>query len=68
MSITTFTDNSIMPFGLHRGKKLIDVPAEYLIFMSSNSGWNKLSSLGRYVTANIDVLKSQVRNSKQQRR
>lgn len=68
MRIVTFTDNSILNFGMHKGERLIDVPADYLLFISSNSGWNKLSPLGRYITSNMDVLKSQDNTNKNLRR
>lgn len=64
MSIVTFTGNSIMPFGAHKGKKLIDVPAEYLLYLSSRSDWDTLSPLGRYVTTDIDALKQQAKSDK----
>lgn len=31
-----YTDDSLMPFGKHKGKRLGDVPADYLLFM-----WDK---------------------------
>ncbi len=68
MSIITFTDNSIMPFGLHKGSKLIDVPTSYLIFLSEQKGWDKTTPLGRYIEDNKEALKMQARNDKQLRR
>ena len=31
-----FTDQSLMPFGKHKGKKMEDVPANYLLWL-----WNE---------------------------
>jgi len=31
------TDETIMPFGAHKGKKLANVPADYLIWMYENN-------------------------------
>lgn len=50
-------DNSIMPYGKHRGEKLANVPAAYLIWMYDNK---KLSpELKKYCEENIEVLKIQ---------
>lgn len=53
------TDESIMPFGIHKGKRLIDVPAQYLIWLYDN---NKCSGpLKDYIEDNMDALKKEVK-------
>lgn len=66
--MTTLTDNSIMPFGIHKGTKLIDVPASYLLFLTTQSKWDTSSPLGRYIQDNMETLKMQIRNDKQLKR
>jgi uncharacterized protein (DUF3820 family) len=51
-------DNSIMPYGKYRGKKMIEVPEEYLIFLYEE---NKCSDeIKEYVEDNLDVLQFQI--------
>ena len=51
-----------MEFGIHKGKKLIDVPASYLIWLYDNDkcSW----ALKEYIRENMDVLKSQAKTNK----
>lgn len=50
----TFNDNSIMPFGNHKGKHLKDVPADHLIWLYENGRSGRLTE---YIKDNLDVLK-----------
>lgn len=52
--MTNFNDNSIMPFGPHKGKHLKDVPAHYLIFIYENERSGRLTE---YIKDNLDVLR-----------
>ena len=53
-----FTDKSIMPFGMHKGKQMADVPAEYLLFLYEN---NKCyGDVKNYIKENLEVIKSQI--------
>lgn len=62
------TDQSLMPFGLHKGTKLANVPASYLIWMH-NSITDLRSDLKNYIKDNMDVLKAEVaRSVKESRR
>lgn len=54
-------DNSVMSFGLHQGKKLIDVPAKYLMWLYDNNKCNP--SLREYIEFNIDVIKQEIEDS-----
>ena len=50
-------DRSIMPYGKHKGERLANVPAGYLIYMYDHK---KLSpELKKYCEENIEVLKIQ---------
>jgi uncharacterized protein (DUF3820 family) len=46
-------DNSLMPFGEHKGKPLANVPEHYLIWLHTN---NKCSGeLKKYIEDNFNV-------------
>ena len=50
-------DNSIMFFGVHKGKKLANVPAQYLLWLHKE---NKcFGELKKYIENNIDGLKQE---------
>lgn len=58
-------DNSLMPYGKHKGEKLANVPAGYLIYMYDNK---KLSpALMKYCEENIEILKIQKRQEEQKK-
>lgn len=51
------TDESLMPYGIHKDKKIANVPASYLIWLYEN---NKCSGEVReYIKENLDVLISE---------
>jgi len=53
------TDQSPMPFGMHKGTCMADVPAKYLIWLYEN---NKCSGTVRaYIEENMDVLKQEIK-------
>lgn len=56
------TDESIMPFGKYRGKKLIDVPDAYLLWLWDN-GVNQLD-LKAYIEDNLAALRLKIRSAK----
>lgn len=41
MARATFSKETVMPFGKHKGKKIIDVPSDYLLWMIEHldAGW-----------------------------
>jgi hypothetical protein len=43
-------DTDLMPYGKYKGKPMVEVPAEYLVWMSDNNKLDK--SLRAYVTDN----------------
>jgi len=56
------TDESLMPFGMHKGTKMANVPAKYLLFLYDN---NKCTSQVKdYIVENEDVLRLEVFNEK----
>lgn len=56
-------DNSIMPFGMHKGKQLCNVPASYLLWLLdqqwARSDWPLLIE---YIRDNKSVLEYEVEN------
>lgn len=61
MSTEVFTDETLMPFGLHKGKKMVDVPGHWLIWYRNTSkgdiGSNR--KLLDYIEDNMDVFKAE---------
>lgn len=59
------TDESPMPFGKHKEKKMANVPASYLLFLyNQNIGkkvWGGMHDVMVYVNDNMDALKQEVR-------
>ena len=51
------TDESIMPFGKHKGEKMANVPASYLLWLYEE---NKCAGdIKEYIKDNLDVIKKQ---------
>lgn len=56
------TDESIMPFGKHKGIKLANVPANYLIWLYDSQ--NASGDLLEYIRENMDCLTAEIKRSK----
>lgn len=56
------TDNSLMPFGIHKGKALANVPAKYLLWLYKEGKCG--FELRRYIEENIAVLKEEIERDK----
>lgn len=55
-------DNSIMPYGKYKGEKMINVPADYLLWLYEN---NKCSGEVRhYIEENMDVISVEIKRNK----
>lgn len=56
------TDESPMPFGIHKDEKMANVPAKYLLWLYEN---NKCTSQVKdYIVENLDVIKLEAFNEK----
>lgn len=56
------TDDSLMPFGKHKGIKMCNVPASYLIWLYENTNRKDLNTeIAHYIKDNLDVLKQEVK-------
>lgn len=51
------TDNSLMPYGKYKGKKMANIPASYLLWMYRNDKLFK--ALEVYVEENMDALEKE---------
>ncbi len=51
------TDEDLMPYGIHSDKKMKDVPAKYLLWLSDNDKCSR--SVRAYITDNEDTIYKQ---------
>lgn len=51
----SYTDNTPMPFGKHKGTALANVPAHYLLWVYREGTSN--NSLKQYIEDNMDAIK-----------
>ena len=62
-----YTDQSLMPFGMHRGSKLANVPAGYLVYLYENN--LQPGPLKTYIEGNLEHLKMEAKmNAKNNKR
>jgi uncharacterized protein (DUF3820 family) len=61
--MATLTDNSPMPFGKHKGEKMANVPAAYLMWLYDENKCNR--EVREYIEDNLDVLKEEVKRNDQ---
>jgi len=54
-----FDDNSIMPFGQYKGRKMANVPASHLLYLYENC--KIYGGVKQYIIDNLDVLKSETK-------
>ena len=59
------TDNDLMPWGKYKGKKMINVPASYLLWLWDEWGLQKSGELHRqlreYVRDNLQALRKEIK-------
>ena len=51
-------DNSLMPWGKHKGEKMANIPAQYLLWCYKND--KCCNEVKQYVENNMDELKSEL--------
>ncbi len=59
--IAEMTDNSLMPFGQHKGKRMGDISAVYLLYIYEK-GWVWHEGVKKYIADNMQGLKQEVKN------
>jgi len=55
------TDEDIMPWGAYAGKKMIDVPADYLLWLYHDRKCDQ--RVKEYIEENMDALEKEVKES-----
>lgn len=60
---SVYTDDTVLDFGIHKGKRLEDVPASYLLYLYENG--KSFGALHAYIKDNLDVLVKQFQEEKQ---
>jgi uncharacterized protein (DUF3820 family) len=58
------TDNSFMPYGKHKGKKMINVPADYLLWLYENQKCS--GEVRAYIASNHEVLTVQAKRIREE--
>lgn len=53
------TDQSPMPFGTHKDKKMEDVPADYLLWLWDNGAHGVLGPVHDYIRENFSALETE---------
>lgn len=61
--MNAFDDKTIMPFGKHKGEKLANVPAGYLIYIYENLQLSE--PLKKYIKDNMEALKMEKKRTNQ---
>lgn len=56
----TLSDTDEMPWGKHKGVKMANVPADYLLWLYNNNKCDK--SVRDYIYKNLDDLKSEAKS------
>ena len=59
------TDDSPMPWGKHKGVKMANVPADYLLYIYRVTYNNQVRKdpVSVYIHENLDVLKTEIKQS-----
>lgn len=55
-------DTDLMPWGIHEGKEMQDVPTQYLMWLYDNNKCSK--DVKDYIEDNLDVLEMELNKSK----
>lgn len=53
------TDNDLMPWGIHQGTKMANVPADYLLYLYREGKCDR--PVKEYIIDNLDALKAEVK-------
>ena len=63
MTNQPYNDDTLMPFGVHQGKRLEDVPAWYLLYIYDKKP-NLDKRMREYIEDNMDVLQKEVNENR----
>lgn len=62
--MTQWKDETIMPWGKHKGEKLEDIPATYFLWLQAQSWIPDWPGLHGYIERNLDAFKLEVGEEK----
>lgn len=65
MPLLPMTDESLMPFGKYKGKKMAEIPDYYLLYMWDN--FNLRDPLRQYIAENLEVIKVNIQRSQEKK-
>lgn len=54
-------DTVIMPFGKHKGEKLANIPADYLVYIYEHG--KCYGTIRQYIQDNLEVLRVEIKRS-----
>lgn len=60
MTLKRLEDEDLMPFGIHKGLQMADVPAKYLLWLYENNRTGPLVRI--YIEENWDILHNEIKN------
>jgi hypothetical protein len=63
--ILPMTDESLMPFGKYKGKKMGEIPDYYLLWLWDNASLR--DPLKAYIADNLEVIKTNIRRSQEKK-
>ena len=58
-------DDTLMPFGKHKGKRLGDIPADYLIWLYDQEWFQKFEDIFEYVAKNYQHLEKEAKQQEE---
>ena len=64
MSDPKLTDQSLMPFGKHRGKMMCTVPCDYLVWLYNQDWITSWPDVKDYIEENWDVIEFEAENKR----
>ena len=70
MTTQIITDNSLMPFGKHAGKKMSEVPDDYLLWLYEQPPYfdtPEIRGVFAYIKDNLNALKANATREKKSR-
>lgn len=64
---TPWTDDTLMPWGKHKGTKMIEVPGDYLYWLSEQKWILDWPGLHAYLKKNADIIEEEAAKVDQER-
>lgn len=58
-----YTDQTLMPFGMYKGKPLAAIPASYFMHLREQ-GYTNDENLNKYILENLDCFMQEIKRAK----